>query len=112
MCSIICNKLHDLTILLDSLPVDSLAVTETWLDETSARQIHIPGYNFISRHRSTGRGGGVGFFIKSHIIFHQRENCLSHRTYESLFIRLPLPNGSHYTTGVVYRPSGQDLDEF
>ena len=32
--------------------------------------------------------------------------------YESLFIRLPLPNGSHYTTGVVYRPPGQDLDEF
>ena len=111
-CRSIINKIPNLMILLDSLKIDILAVTETWLDEFSAEQIHIPGYNFISRQRSTGRGGGVGFFIKSHIIFHQMENCLSHQSYESLFIRLPLPNGSYFITGVIYRPPGQDIEQF
>jgi len=84
--------------LLDSLPVDILAVTETWLTDATANQIHIPGYSFIYSCRPSGRGGGVGFFIKTHIkcnLMDIPKNQFDHSTYESLFVRFSLPNGSY-----------------
>ena len=111
-CRSIINKLPDIIILLEVLPVDILAVTETWVDENTTNLVHIPGYTFTGQNRSTGSGGGVGFFIKSNIIFTPMDTNLTHSTYENLFIKFPLPNGSYYTAGVIYRPPGHDLEEF
>lgn len=37
---------------------------------------------------------------------------LSHTTHESLFLRIPRVNGSYFIIGVIYRLSGQVLEEF
>jgi exonuclease III len=111
----IVSKLSQLENLLTLLPVDILAVTETWLDTDLANNIHIPGYNFEFKCRATGRGGGVGCLIKEHINYQKYNlpsNCSTHLTYESLFLRFSQPNGSYFLTGIAYRPPGQDLDKF
>jgi exonuclease III len=114
-CRSIAAKLLSIENLLIQLSVDILAVTETWLDETNAKATHIQGYNFEFQCRKEGRGGGVGFFIKKQINYDRNDaltEALSHHTYESLFLRFPQTNGSYFTTGVLYRPPGQDLEEF
>ena len=60
-----------LNILLASIkhPFDVLALSETWLTNENCKHYPIPGYNFVSAHRS-GRGGGAGIYIKSDLDFH------------------------------------------
>ena len=39
-------------------------ITETWLRDTiSGNHLHIPGYSFISRNRTTDIHGGIGLYI-------------------------------------------------
>ena len=52
-----------------STTVTVLALTDTWLDEHQTDVISIPGYQFISKPRKGGRGGGVGFLIKKGVFF-------------------------------------------
>ena len=114
-CRSIINKISEITMLLNLLPVDLLAITESWLNHSNSDQVCIPGYSFVGECRQTGRGGGVGFFIKSHIKFEIMSlpsTLPSHSSYECLLLRFPQPNGSYYITGVVYRPPGQDLVQF
>jgi len=114
-CRSILGKLNEITNLLEQLSVDILAVSETWLDEPSVDLIHIRGYNFVHRSRTTGRGGGVGLFVKDQLDYQSVElidNSMHHHSYEALFLRFPQPNGSYFLSGVVYRPHGQDLETF
>ena len=114
-CRSILGKLNEITNLLEQLSVDILAVSETWLDEPSVDLIHIRGYNFVHRSRTTGRGGGVGLFVKDQLDYQSVElidNSMHHHSYESLFLRFPQSNGSYFLSGVVYRPPGKDLEEF
>ena len=49
---------------------DVACFTETWLhDAINDNHIHIPGYNFISKNRTTGSHGGVCLYIKNSIKF-------------------------------------------
>src|SRR6218665_3735655 len=63
-CRSILSKPSDIERILRFLSIDIhvLAVSETFLDYTTARSIHIPGYNCEFQCRTTSRGGGVGFF--------------------------------------------------
>lgn len=63
------NKVAEIEELLSQLPVSVLALTETWLEPHVVDTILIPGYYFVHKSRSSGRGGGVGFLIKESIIF-------------------------------------------
>lgn len=114
-CRSIATKTTDIQLLLQQLPIDILAVTETWLDKTSADAVQIPGYNFVHTPRDTGRGGGVGFFIRETIDYQlapQSTPSCSHTSYESLFIRIPQLNNAPLTLGVIYRPPGHPLQLF
>src|SRR6218665_557068 len=115
-CRSLLYKLDDVQSLLAELPVSVLVLTETWFDSNYEEFVKIPGYRSVLRSRVDGGGGGVGFLVREGIV-HQ---CLDldklgvtsrPNTFECLFIQLNFKRGS-CIMGVVYRPPGQNLEEF
>jgi hypothetical protein len=49
------------------LNLTAIAVTETWLNLSTAGAYVIPGYNFIAKSRTIKGSGGVGFFVDASI---------------------------------------------
>lgn len=115
-CRSLYNKLDEIGELLAVIQPTILAVSESWLTESEENTINLPGYNFVHKPRLTGEGGGVGFFVKSDILFNlqpQLSDLTSqHSTYESLFISLPLDKGKNLCVGVIYKPPDQSLLTF
>nr|CAH7732385.1 unnamed protein product [Callosobruchus chinensis] len=89
---------------------DVVAVTETWLTPNySSSVVNIPGYIFHRLDRD-GRGGGVGFYIrssfKSQVITVEQGDRTS---IEMLWLKIFLGRKS-IVVGVVYRPPRGNLD--
>ena len=53
--------------------VSAIAITETWLTESSKDAYFIPNYKFTSSSRSGKIGGGVGIYVHSSYEFAVRE---------------------------------------
>jgi hypothetical protein len=76
-----------------SIHIDILALQETW-HIFYTELVQIPGYTFIHQHRSSNRGGGVGFYMKHGFTFTINSE-LSHFTdnlFESLTIEAKISN--------------------
>jgi exonuclease III len=108
----ITHKLVDIQILLQHLPISILAVTETWLNDSMADSIFIPGYTFVYENRVGGQGGGVGIFVRNGIDFNRVTNLGSSTSFESLFINLPNKKSKDMMVGAIYRPPGLNLNTF
>ena len=71
-------------------------ITETWLRDTiSGNHLHIPGYSFISRNRTTDIHGGIGLYIVDSIRYRSLDH-LQDPEYEALWAWLRpkrLPHG-------------------
>jgi len=50
--------------------------------------------------------------MNTYFPFTPSDACSNHDTYESIFIRLPQPNGIFSVKGAIYRPPGGDLKLF
>src|SRR6218665_2451219 len=50
--------------------------------------------------------------MNTYFPFTPSDACSNHDTYESIFIRLPQPNGTFSVKGAIYRPPGGDLKLF
>ena len=93
-----------------------IAISETWISGDPVIPFHLPGYTFLHSDRLSGRGGGVGLFIKTDILFHVRidisiKSDSRDGVCEYLFVNLN-DNNSKYTVGVIYRKPGSNVDEF
>jgi hypothetical protein len=85
-----------------NIHIDILALQETWRIFYT-ELVQIPGYTFIHQHRSSNRGGGIGFYIKHGITFTINSE-LSHFTdnlFESLTIEAKISN-KMYILSTVY----------
>ena len=49
-------------LLLNNIrkPFSIIGVSETWLNDATSELVNITGYNFVSNHRKSKSGGGVG----------------------------------------------------
>ena len=57
-------KIDELSLLLSIHPIEFIAVTETWLNDTVPEQlIYINNYNIFRNDRSYNRGGGLCFHL-------------------------------------------------
>ena len=70
------GKLDGLITLLNSLAthsvmVDVILLCETLLNDVRAAMCHIPGFSFITNHRCTSSGGGVGIYINNRLSFNR-----------------------------------------
>lgn len=95
--------------LLTKNKFDIMATTETWLNENSpTNMVHIPNYNFYHKNR-TGRGGGVGFYIRKGIVC--KEVLTDYATIEGLeylFLEVII-NKLHLLICVIYRAPTSNL---
>lgn len=64
----ISSKTDQVEKLLTDSNLDFICLSETWLTKTSPQAAYcIPGYSIFRRDRSTGRGGGLLFYVKEHL---------------------------------------------
>ena len=91
--------------LLRSFPaIDILSLSETHITNESEQALfELPGYTFISNHRKTGKGGGVGAYIADIIVWEQRGD-LENDSIESTWFEVKLINSSSVLVGIIYRP--------
>ena len=71
------------------------------------------GYKFIHNHRLNRAGGGVGLYFSDDLNYKVRKDLnYDSDCAESLFIEIVKPRGKNSIAGVVYRPPGQNVNEF
>ena len=86
-----------------------IALTETWLKEGEEIFLSIPNYTLVSSPRTSGRGGGVGFYIDQK---HQFVEITCHKAkddaFEALTIEITCPVTRNLVISCMYRPPGTD----
>jgi hypothetical protein len=86
---------------------DVICLQELWRFPVYANFV-LPGYSRL-QYKLRGnnvQGGGVGIFVKSNLKFCvlSAESIFVDRIFESIFIKLELPNSRKCIIGSVYRP--------
>ena len=51
------------------MPFSVIGMSETWLTHCTAELANITGYNFVSNHRKSKTGGGVGIYLQQNANF-------------------------------------------
>ena len=91
------KNLDQLKLMLGSLkkPFSVIGISVTWLTDCTAELVNITGYNFVSNHRKSKTGGGVGIYLQNDLHYKLPNECkLSDReTIESLFVEITVPHG-------------------
>ena len=80
--------MQELQVTLKERNIDICSLNETFLN--SKIKVDIPGYHLIRKDRSTGKGGGVAFLIKSDIKFEELvlniQNKINNIEYKGIVI--------------------------
>ena len=108
-------KIDELSLLLSIHPIEFIAVTETWLNDTVPEQlIYINNYNIFRNDRSYSRGGGVCAFISTNIPAKRRMD-LENPSHECLWLWLRPHRPPRHLTGliccVLYNPPDTPVNE-
>ena len=91
-----------------------IAVTETWLNDLTSDLVNVPGYSFVSNHRKSKIGGGIGLYLKNNFQYKICSECTYSNpdVIESLFVEINVPHGKNIVVGVIYRPPNQNTAVF
>jgi exonuclease III len=105
------SKHENIKILLAELAsknvhVDILALQETWR-LPYVETVDIPGYQFVHRHRTANKGGGVGFYIKNAITFKliAELSTFVDNVFETITIEAKVQNKTYMLSSVYRSPN-------
>ena len=87
---------------------DIIGVSEIW-QISGDSTFSMLDYNFEYTCRDSGRGGGVGAYIKSNLKYTVLNRQVCHS--ESLWLKV-LHDNSHIVVGIIYRKPNTDITEF
>src|SRR6218665_172053 len=106
--------MQDFQLLVASIPVSFVALTETWTNKNTEDQLQLKGYTTVYSSREDRIEGGVAIMVRENIKYWPLDLGISprHNTYESIFIQVQQIRGPDLVTGVIYRPPGQSLLDF
>ena len=92
----------------------AIGISETWLNDTTSDRVNLPGYNFLSCHRTARSGGGVGLYLRNDLEYRICSECnfSDPNMIESLFVEIFVPNSKNIVVGIVYRSPNQNLSLF
>ena len=78
-----------------------IGISETWLNDTTQDLVNLPGYSFLSNHRTTKPGGGVGLYLQNDFEYKvlPESNFSDPDVIESLFVEINVPNGKKNYSG-------------
>ena len=101
------NNMANLTALFSGQKNTILTLSETHIESNSAHDVddlyQIPGFQFIKRNRTTGKGGGVAVYISNNIKW-KRKNNFENSNIESVWIEITPNKSKSFFVGCVYRP--------
>ena len=66
------KNLDQLNLVLGSLKI---GISETWLTDCTAELVNITGHNFVSNHRKSKTGGGVGIYLQNDFQYKLLNEC-------------------------------------
>ena len=91
-----------------------LGMSETWLTDSTSELVSITGYNFVSNHRKSKTGGGVGIYLQNDVEYKILKECTfsDPEVIESIFVEIIVPQGKNIIVGCVYRPPNQNTSLF
>ena len=71
------KNLDKLNLVLGSLkkPFSVIGISETWLTDCTAELVNITGHNFVSNHRKSKTGGGVGIYSQNDLQYKLLNEC-------------------------------------
>lgn len=69
---LLANKDNICQVLDDFHKIQILSLSETLLSSDDEPQAQIDGYSFVSKPRKSAKGGGVGTYISSTVLYNQR----------------------------------------
>ena len=108
--------LHQLlnTLKLKNSTVDVVLLCETFLNEITVKQVHIPGYTLISNHRRQHKGGSTAILVREGITFVRKPelDTFTEKHVESAFIDILTKSHKHIVIGSMYRPPNNTDDSF
>ena len=70
-----------------------IGISETWLTDCTAELVNITGYSFISNHRKSKTGGGVGIYLHSDLQYKLLNECKLPNPESLYSYRLQFPMG-------------------
>lgn len=92
-------------------PLSAIAISETWLNDSSTDNFFLPNYNFISKSRVDKVGGGVGIFVHSSLNYSVRSDlCRMENYIECVFLEIIQINLKSIIIGCIYRPPNADRE--
>ena len=110
------TDLHQLlnTLKLKNSTVDVVLLCETFLNEITVKQVHIPGYTLISNHRRQHKGGGTAILVREGITFARKPelDTFTEKHVESVFIEILTKSHKHIVIGSMYQPPNNTDDSF
>ena len=110
------GKVDDIISLVANMhqPFSVIGISETWLNDATLDLVNLPGYNFLSNHRTAKSRGGVGLYLQSGFEYQvlSESNFSDPNLIESLFVEISFPNGKNIVVETVYRPLNQNLPLF
>jgi hypothetical protein len=73
------GNLDKFNILLSNIkkPFSVIGITETWLNDQTYDLVDISGYKFVSNHRTTKPGVGVGLYLQNSLEYKFAENAIT-----------------------------------
>ena len=77
-------------------PFSVIGISETWLTDCTAELVNITGYNFVSNHRKSKTGGGVGIYLQNDLQYKLLNECKLSEIQRQLSLyswRLQFPMG-------------------
>ena len=87
---------------------------EIYITVSGYKYFDMEGYDFISVHRDSKKGGGIGMYVDSELQ-HKSRNDLSiniNETIESTFIEITTEIGKNIVVGVIFRPPNNKIEAF
>ena len=110
------KNLDQLNVILKNLnrTFSVLGVSETWLTESTSDLVNIAGYNFVSSHRKSKAGSGVGIYLQNDIEYKVIKECRFYdpEVIESIFVEIIVPQGKNIIVSCVCRPPNQNTTLF
>ena len=105
----VCAHYHELSTLLKNKPLDVVALSETWLDQSiESDEINISGYTIVRKDRNRG-GGGVMFYVLNTIQY----SCkVVPSSLEIVSIIIKLDASAELAVTNVYKPPRDNYKEF
>ena len=109
------SKINDLNELLVKLKNPEIIIlNETWLKESDNKRIILPNYKYEGIPRNNKKGGGVGFLIRTDILYRIRNDLIPDDktlSCEQCYIEIK-NNTEKVIIGTMYRPSSTNISEF